>query len=113
MGRRSAARNWRSAMKYRYAILLLLAFLVVSPLRAQTSSSNCSVTNFDQVLANADPSACTSTLRIITYPMSWVINAYCYQTQLGLASKYNPQTINLPATGACGALSSTTCPATY
>jgi len=45
--------------------------------------------------------------------MSWVINAYCYQTQLGLTSKYNPQTINLPATGACGALNSTNCPATY
>ena len=109
MGRPSAARDGEAAMKYRYGVLSLLAFLVVLPsLRAQ---SNCSVTTFNQTVANADRSACSSTLKPITYPMSWVINAYCYQTQTG--SQYNPQTITLPATGACTTSDSIDCPATY
>jgi hypothetical protein len=98
-------------MKYRYIFLLAFLAVVPSSLRAQT---NCSVTNFDQVVENADRSACQSTLKITTYPMSWVINAYCYQTQLGLSSThYNPQTINLPATGACTTLDSVDCAASY
>ena len=111
MGGPSAARGGEAAMKYRYGVVFLLVLAVVpSSLRAQ---SNCSVTNFDQAVANADRSACQSTLKIITYPMSWVFNAYCYQTQQGLTSKYNPQTINLPATGACATSDSTDCAATY
>ena len=99
-------------MKYRYGVFFLLAFLAVLPssLRAQV---NCSVTNFDQTIANADRSACQSTLKVTTYPMSWVLNAYCYQTQQGLNSKYNAQTINLPATGACTTFDSVDCPASY
>jgi hypothetical protein len=112
MGRPSAARE-EAAMKYRYGVLFLLAFLATLPssLRAQ---SNCSVTTFDQVTqSTSDKSGCATTLYYISYTTTWGISAYCYQTQQGLASKYNTQAITLSATGQCFTGYNPDCQPTY